>query len=278
LLGNAVFRVFAEERRFSVHGTARSEAARRFFSPELGARLISVDDLERWDELVRLFDIAEPELIVNCVAAGKPAPPDPLKSIAVLSVLPHRLALLCRLRNARLVQIGSDGVFSGSRGAYTEDDPPDATDIYGTAKLLGEVEGAYAITIRTSMIGPELERKNGLLEWFLSQRERCKCYRRAIFSGLPTVVLAQVIRDVIAPRPALFGVYHVAAKPISKLELLTLVAERYGKKIEIVPDDAVVIDRSLVADRFNMATGYAPPDWPELVDRMRNYSFGLARV
>jgi dTDP-4-dehydrorhamnose reductase len=217
-------------------------------------------------------------VVVNCVAVGRPAPADPMRSILVHAVLPRRLSHLCGLTGARLIQIGSDGVFSGKRGAYTEDDVPDANDTYGVSKLLGEVAAPHAITLRTSIIGHELQSGSGLLEWFLSQQDQCRCYTRAIFSGFPTIVLADLIRDVVIPRPDLHGVYHVATRPISKFDLLQLVARRYGKAIRLIPDDRENPDRSLIAARFEQATGYVAPDWPALVDRMYCDRFGSART
>jgi dTDP-4-dehydrorhamnose reductase len=188
-------------------------------------------------------------------------------------VLPKRLSVLCRLSGSRLIQVSSDGVFSGNRGGYTEDDLPDANDIYGVAKLLGEISEPHAFTLRTSIIGHELQSRGGLLEWFLSQQGQCSCYTRAIFSGFPTIVLADLIRDVVIPHPGLHGIYHMATRPISKFDLLQLVAKRYGKAIELIPDDRASPDRSLTADRFRKATGYTPPDWPELVDLMYSDRF-----
>jgi dTDP-4-dehydrorhamnose reductase len=176
-----------------------------------------------------------------------------------------------RENHSRLIQISSDGVFSGAKGKYTEEDFPDATDIYGTAKLLGEVRESHAITIRVSIIGHELGTSTGLLEWFLSQESQCRCFTRSIFSGLPTVVLAEIIRDIVVPRSELTGIYHVAAMPISKFDLLSLVAEIYGKKIEIIPETQRVIDRSLTADKFYRQTGYSAPGWRQLVETMYSY-------
>lgn len=271
MLGNAAFRVLSKAAGVQVFGAVRRIEAQQFFVPELASRLVVADNLEDHEQMERLFDTVQPQVVVNCTALSKPAPPDPMKSISIFSLLPHHLARLCRLRGARLVQISSDGVFSGSRGGYKEDDLPDACDVYGIAKLLGEVSEPHAITLRTSIIGHELQTKTGLLEWFLSQGDQCRCYTRAIFSGFPTVVLAQVIRDVVLPRPDLHGVYHVATQPISKFDLLRLVAEIYGKSIEIVPDDQLVIDRSLNAERFRAATGYVPPNWPQLIKLMYSY-------
>jgi dTDP-4-dehydrorhamnose reductase len=274
LLGNAVFRGLSKASGARVQGTIRHEAARGLFTPEHATRLTVVEDLENPDRLARLFDAARPDVVVNCVAVGRPAPADPMRSILVYSVLPRRLSHLCRLSGARLVQISSDGVFSGSRGGYREDDPPDADDIYGISKLLGEVTEPHAVTLRTSIIGHELQSGTGLLEWFLSQQDQCRCFTRAIFSGFPTIVLADLIGDVVIPRPDLHGVYHVATRPISKFDLLRLVAKRYGKTIELIPDDRTSPDRSLVADRFEKATGYVAPDWPALVDLMYCDRFG----
>jgi dTDP-4-dehydrorhamnose reductase len=278
LLGNAMFRSMSKASGARVEGTIRHEAARGLFVPEYAARLTVVEDIESPDGLARLFDAAGPNVVVNCIAVGRPAPADPMRSISVHSVLPHRLSHLCRLAGARLIQISSDGVFSGLRGAYTEDDAPDANDIYGISKLLGEVTEPHAITLRTSIIGHELQSGSGLLEWFLSQQDRCRCYTRAIFSGFPTIVLADLIRDVVIPRPDLHGLYHVATRPISKFDLLQLVARRYGKAIELIPDDRASPDRSMVADRFEKATGYVAPDWPTLVDLMYSDRFGSTRT
>ena len=278
LLGNAVFRGLSKAPDLRVVGTIRREAARGLFAPEYSSRLTLVEDIENPQQLERLLETAGPEVVINCIAVGRPAPADPMRSVAVYSVLPQRLSQLCRRSGGRLVQISSDGVFSGLRGGYTEDDLPDANDVYGVSKLLGEVTEPHAITLRTSIIGHELQSGSGLLEWFLSQQDRCSAYTRAIFSGFPTIVLADLIRDVVIRRPELHGIYHVATRPISKFDLLRLVAERYGKKIELIADDRASPDRSLVAERFERATGYVAPDWPTLVDVMYCDRFGSART
>jgi dTDP-4-dehydrorhamnose reductase len=271
MLGHAVFQAMANG---TVTGTVRKAEARALFMPTLAARLVEVENLENPTALQQLFETIRPDVVVNCAAVGRPTPSDPMRSVAIYSVLPQQLSQLCRHYGARLVQISSDGVFSGQRGHYGEDDLPDATDVYGVAKRLGEVTGPHAITLRTSIIGHELQGRSGLLEWFLSQHDRCRCYTRAMYSGLPTVVLARLIRDVVIRRPDLSGIYHVASRPISKFDLLALVAARYGKLIELVPDDQTIIDRSLVADRFAKATGLVLPDWPELIDAMYVDRFG----
>jgi dTDP-4-dehydrorhamnose reductase len=112
---------------------------------------------------------------------------------------------------------------------------------------------------------------HGLIGWFLAQRGSVKGFTKAIFSGLPTVVLAQVMRDHVIPNPALRGVWHVSAEPIAKYELLKLVAAEYGKDIAIVPDEQLVIDRSLDSNRFREVTGWMPSSWRELIATMRQF-------
>jgi dTDP-4-dehydrorhamnose reductase len=270
MLGNAMFRIFSETSQFDVFGSVRRESARRHFRAEVQAQILSGVDVENQDMLTRVFGMVQPDVVINCVGLVKQLSDvdDPMYTIPINSLLPHRLSALCKVAGARLVHISTDCVFSGAKGGYVETDCPDAKDLYGRSKLLGEVDSPHAFTVRTSIIGHELAGNRSLINWFLSQEGTAKGYSRAIFSGLPTVVLARVIRDVIIPRPDLHGVYHVAAAPISKLDLLQLVAEVYSKQITLVPDETLVIDRSLDAGRFRAATGYAAPAWREMIDAM----------
>lgn len=273
MLGNAMLRTLAEGADLDVYGSARSVSARRFFAPELGGRIFTGVDVENQDSLSGVLAGLRPQVVVNCIGLVKQLAEanDPLAALPINAMLPHRLARLCALGGARLVHVSTDCVFKGTKGNYRESDPSDAEDLYGKSKFLGEVAYPPAVTLRTSIIGHELASAHGLIDWFLAQEGRVKGYRRAIFSGLPTVELARVVRDVVLPRPEISGIYHVASKPIAKLDLLRLVAEVYGKSVEIVPDDAVVIDRSLNADCFHEATGYVVPTWPELVKRMYDF-------
>jgi dTDP-4-dehydrorhamnose reductase len=226
--------------------------------------------VDKPDALVRVFAQVLPDVVVNCIGLTKhhKEADDPLLAIPVNALLPHRMADLCALAGARLVQVSTDCVFSGAKGGYTEADPADANDVYGKAKFLGEVAYPHSVTLRTSTIGHELQSHYGLLEWFLSQQGQCTGFSRAIFSGLPNTVFAQLVRDIVIPRPKLSGLYHVGASPIGKYDLLRLMAQVYGKTINITRDDQFVIDRSLNCGRFNQATGYLAPAWPELIQSM----------
>jgi dTDP-4-dehydrorhamnose reductase len=273
MIGSAVLRVFSEKSDWEVSGTVRNESVRRFFPSAIADHLIHGVDVEQRDSLVSVLDHLRPDVVINCagLTKHKPAAEDPLASIPINALMPHRLAALCKLVGARLIHVSTDCVFSGAQGGYAEDDFADARDVYGKSKALGELHYPHTITLRTSTIGHELQSQYGLLDWFLSQNGRCKGYARAVFSGLPTVVFAQVIRDVVIPHSDLSGVYHVAAKPIAKFDLLKLIADVYGKTIDIARDDGLVIDRSLDARRFQLATGYVAPEWPELIKLMHAY-------
>jgi dTDP-4-dehydrorhamnose reductase len=271
MLGSSAYRLFASSKGISVTGTARSVRELGGLPRHDNATIVGGVDATDTDAVIRVFAQEKPDVVVNCVGVIKQlaASKEALTSIAINSLFPHRLAQICGAANARLIQISTDCVFSGDKGCYRESDLPDAQDLYGRSKLLGEVDYPHAITLRTSIIGHELGRSVSLIDWFLRQSgPRVSGYRCAIYTGLPTVELARVMRDLVIPNPALSGLWHVSSEPINKFELLKLVGDIYGKRIEIIPDDTVAIDRSLDGSRFNAATGYCAPSWPELVSQM----------
>ena len=273
MLGNAALRLFSQSDGFSAAGTVRSSRAARLLPAELRLLLIEGIDVEQFDSLARGIEQARPDVVINCIGVVKQLAEadDPLTALPINAMLPHRLARLCSLAGARLVHVSTDCVFSGTKGQYMESDFPDADDLYGRSKYLGEVDYPHAITLRTSIIGHELDGARSLLCWFLAQSGSVRGFTRAVFSGLPTVELARVIRDHVLPHPDLRGLYHVSAEPINKYDLLRLVAQVYGKAIEITPYDQFVIDRSLDSKRFQQASGYTPPAWPDLVRTMHQF-------
>ena len=273
MLGNAVLRFFLQSPGYVAFGSVRTAASMRFFPQAYRQNVIAGVDVENIDNLMKVFSAVNPTLVINCIGLVKQIAEadDPLTAIPINSLLPHRLAKLCDVAGARFVHLSTDCVFSGDKGMYLESDAPDATDLYGRSKYLGEVDCPCAITIRTSIIGHELDGSRSLIGWFLSQDEQVKGFRQAIFSGLPTVEIARIIRDHIVPNPDLHGLYHVSADPISKFDLLSLAASVYKKDIEIVPDDSFIIDRSLDSSRFRVATGFKPKPWTELVQVMKDF-------
>ncbi|QXZ09313.1 SDR family oxidoreductase [Comamonas sp. Y33R10-2] len=271
MLGNAVFRFFNEDENYEAFGTLRSEYSKKNFPISMHSKLMSGIDVENIESLMRAFSEIKPELVINCIGLVKQltAAEDPLIAIPINSLLPHRLAMLCAVAGSRFVHMSTDCVFSGSKGMYLESDIPDARDLYGQSKFLGEVDYPHAITLRTSIIGHELEGGRSLVGWFLAQEQAVKGYKNAIFSGLPTVEIARLIRDYVIPNPHLHGLYHVSANPISKFDLLKMISKEYGRKIEINPDFDFVIDRSLDSGIFRSMTGFLPKTWPELIHAMR---------
>jgi len=270
MFGHQAFETFSE--RFETTGTIRrldpAIAERGFRDPE---RLLTGVEAERPETVARAIAATEPDWVLNCIGIVKQR--DDAKreipSIEVNALFPHLLADLCESRQARLIHLSTDCVFAGDRGHYSENDTPDATDLYGKTKALGEVTREGALTIRTSMIGRELVGRASLVEWFLAQGNGpVRGFVNAFFSGLTTLALARAIADVIAEDRGLSGVYHVAGDRISKHDLLVLLRSAYDRDCEIVPDESFHCDRSLDDSRYRSATGFSPESWPAMVAEM----------
>jgi len=272
MLGSAVFNVLSRDERYITNGTLRGSGGLKYFGETLQENIITDLDVLSAESLTDVLLRVRPDVVINCIGVIKQfsASKDPLATLPLNSLFPHRLQKICELAGARLVHISTDCVFSGRKGAYVESDISDAEDLYGKSKYIGEViDSVNTITLRTSIIGHELGSSNSLVDWFLSQQGTVKGYTSAIFSGLPTVELAEVIRDYVLPRKDVWGLYHVSAAPIDKYSLLSLIAKEYEKEVSLIPDDKLVIDRSLDSTRFQSVTGYKPSSWSVLVVKMK---------
>ena len=233
-------------------------------------------DARKLETVQTAMDTVEPDVVVNCIGIVKQLPEaqDPALSIEINTLFPHRLAEFCSERETYLIHFSTDCVFSGRRGMYAEDDPPDAQDLYGRSKALGEVARPGCITLRTSIIGRELRGQHGLLEWFVAQRGRSvRGYTRAIFSGLTTQALSEIIARLILREQRLEGLYQVASSPISKYDLLNLVKSAYSLSVEIEAFPDISVDRSLDGTRFHAETGLATEGWDSMVRRLANDPF-----
>lgn len=222
--------------------------------------------------LCKVLDEVKPDVCINAVGLIRQIPEGrkTLPCLQINAVLPWQLLELCRPRHIRLIHYSTDCVFDGRKGSpYVEDDPPTATDIYGRTKSLGEVRDAQALTLRTSLLGPELRGKHSLLEWFLAQQGPVNGYTDALFTGLPTSEHARILADYVLPRPELHGLYQVSAQPISKHDLLCLINAAYQKGIRILPHAGIGEDKRLSCAAFSQATGYTAPAWPDLITEMR---------
>lgn len=253
----------------TIRGSVNGSGLDRIGLAEPPGTLIPGVDVMEWSRVEAVLREIRPEAVVNCVGIVKQRAEAraALPSITINALLPHRLSALLDEWGGRLMHVSTDCVFSGRRGRYVEADPPDAEDLYGRSKLLGEVvESKAALTLRTSMIGRELREHRSLLDWLLGQQGRTiKGFRRALYSGLTTNELARVIWDVVRDQSDLNGLYHVTSDTISKYDLLKLVVDVFGLDIRVEADDEFVCDRSMVGDRFRTATGYTCPEWPALV-------------
>lgn len=271
MLGHKLWQILAP--RFDTYVTFRkaATACERFgiFDLERSIGNVSADNV---DSVIAAFASVRPQVVVNCIGIVKQdaAAKDPVTSISINALFPHRLTQICGDTGARLIHLSTDCVFSGHKGNYMEHDTPDAEDLYGRSKLLGEVRGEHCLTIRTSMIGRELSGSRGLVEWFLSQKgQRVQGFKRAVFSGFTTAALAELMADTISHHRNLNGVWHVASTPINKFDLLSLIKATYKLAVEIEPDENFRCDRSLNGSRFRAATGFVPPSWLDMIERMR---------
>jgi dTDP-4-dehydrorhamnose reductase len=229
---------------------------------------VSISDL---DSLRRSFETSQPDVVINAIGLIKQAPSSKsvVQALSVNSIFPHQLSAMAAEFSSRLILISTDCVFAGTKGSYTEDDPPDANDLYGLSKRLGEVLEPHVLELRTSVVGRELANSHSIVEWFLGKRgSSVKGFRKAIYTGLTTIELTRIISRVIADLPELSGLWHVSSDPISKFDLLNLLNRNFGASIDIIPDDEVVIDRSLDSTRFRNRTGLTPPSWESMIAEM----------
>lgn len=212
-----------------------------------------------------------PDYLINCIGIIKQRTDahEAIPSITINALLPHRLAELAATWHGRLIHFSTDCVFSGARGSYTEEDESDAQDLYGRSKFLGEASGPNALTLRTSMIGRELEGHRSLLDWLHSQAGKTiQGYRRVIYSGVTTNHLADVVADIIRNHSDLNGLYQVASCPISKYDLLCLLRDAYRLNVQITPNNTELSDRSMSGEKLYRAIGYRAPSWPELIHQL----------
>jgi len=253
--------------------------------PEFPAHYVCTDvDAFNFDQVIRVLASIQPDLVINCIGLIKQKgniAQDSFMAISLNALLPHRISLVCQTAKIRVIHISTDCIFSGKKGNYVEDDPSDADDLYGRSKFLGEVTYTpSSLTLRTSIIGRELDTRLGLIEWFLSNKDgdTIRGYKRAIYTGFSTDEFSRIIANTIIPHPELTGLYHVASNPISKYALLNMVNDAFGRNINILADNDFFCDRSLDSTSFNQTTGYQPPSWPAMIREMAESSMFYDRI
>jgi dTDP-4-dehydrorhamnose reductase len=253
--------------RMELWATFRKTPQHGFLPAKRQITHVAVEDARR---LRDVLDTVKPDAVVNVVGIVKQRDEakQAVSSIQVNALFPHQLADLCIERSARVIQISTDCVFSGARGHYTEIDNPDPVDLYGRSKLLGELNRPGTLTLRTSIIGWQLNTFTSLLSWFAFQRgKRIKGYGKAIYSGITTTVMSQLIGDILLTRPDLTGIYQVASEPISKYDLLMQLRDLLNwNDIVIDPDENFFCDRSLSSAHFGSTTGWRAPSWDTMLE------------
>ena len=273
MLGHKLVQQWRE--RFEVWTTVRGNysAVERFglFDRE---KTISFVTAENFDSIIHAFGVVQPDVVVNCIGVIKQleAAKDPTLTLSINAIFPHRVAALCKASGARFVTLGTDCVFSGTRGNYLETETPDAVDLYGQSKHWGEVvAGDNCLTVRTSIIGRELGTAHSLADWFLSNRglgKTLKGFTRAIYTGFPTIVLADILADIIETKPNVNGLWHISSDPINKFDLLQLINREFKANLAIEPDTDFHCDRSLNSERYRAEFNFKPPSWTQLIKQM----------
>jgi dTDP-4-dehydrorhamnose reductase len=286
MLGSMVVDVLGREPGLRVSATVRSRAAMARLSsmfPDINWRMLDAGFSGQIREA-----IGDARWIVNAVGITKPYAHDQNaaeveNAVRINSVFPYELSAAARDSGATVLQIATDCVYSGQKGAYSENDPHDPADVYGKTKSLGESLHPETQCIRCSIIGPELGSRNYLFEWFRSQPVGAKIngFVNHQWNGVTTLHFGKLCAGLIKSRMALPHVQHaVPTGSISKYELLRSFAEQFDRRDVIITSTtaATVIDRTLstVDEEHNMglwrAAGYdVPPTVPEMVSELAKF-------
>lgn len=227
-------------------------------------------DVFDFSSLTGVMKCLKPDVILNCIGITKRRDEANLAvdTITINSLFPHKLVEWGKAHSALVVNFSTDCVFDGKRGNYSENDTPNATDLYGKTKALGEIYGENALTIRSSFIGMELEKGSELFEWFLSQKGSVKGFTNAIYSGLTVNELCRVVENILVNYPKTTGLYNVSSNPINKYDLLSLIKHKMNLPIEIVPFENNFCDRSIDSTKFRTEFKYSPPTWDAMIEEL----------
>jgi len=234
-----------------------------------GPRVIEDVRALEFEKLEGILHVLQPDVVLNCVGITKRRPTvnDPEYAIGVNSLFPHRLANWAKEHGRRVIHFSTDCVFNGQDGPYTEDSPTTGEDAYGRTKALGEIRYDHCLTIRSSFIGRELSEFSELLEWFLAQEgQTIKGFTNALYSGVSTIYMSEVVGDIIERHQDLGGLLQLATpEPISKYDLLCTARDAFDVNVEIVPDGDFVIKPTLDGSKLRAAIGYEVPSWKDMM-------------
>ena len=273
MLGNTLIKYLTAKNNVEVEFTVRNKSKQKLCKANFKKDAKYLADANDPSSILEAIEHYKPNFCINCLGIIKQREEakDYIKSIQINSLIPHLIADYCKRNQSQLIHISTDCIFSGKKGNYLDNDIPDPVDLYGKSKLLGEVSNSNATTIRTSIIGPELNSSNGLFEWFKKKEGLIYGYKNAWFSGLTTIELSRVIYKFLIKNKVKNDIYNISSDPINKYELLKLINKLYDLKKEIICDDSVKIDRSLNCDKFSRETGYKKINWENMIIRMRDF-------
>lgn len=270
MLGYSLFKNLSKYSHLNIYGTVRSISKNKKYFLDYINKLIVCDDAKNLDSLVSAINECMPDIVINCIGLIKQNDESSkhTEAIEINALLPHKLAGICNKLECKLIHFSTDCCFDGKLGAYTELDEPNAIDLYGRTKALGEIGYSPHLTLRTSIIGHELNSNISLINWFLSQENEVNGFSKAIFSGLPTSYIADLLCHKILPKKNLTGIYNLSADPIDKYSLLLLVSKYYKKNIKIHEDKSFSINRSLDSTYLRRKIKFIPDPWPALIEHM----------
>lgn len=224
------------------------------------------------NNLLSFLDKVNPDVIINAIGITirRGANENISDTIYLNSLFPHQISNWALALKKRLIHFSTDCVFSGSEGSYLENATPNALDNYGKTKGLGEINSKGSLTIRSSMIGPELFNKTELFEWIINNKvKEINGFSKALYSGVTTVYMARLVAEIIESHKNLNGIYNVASKPISKFELLRLINDNFGLGLIINEAKTVTSNKTLDASKIEKGIGLKPPSWDELIFELK---------
>lgn len=275
MLGSTAFNTLREN-GYEVYGTVRSRAA----SERLRAKrslIIEGITAENIESISEVLANIKPDFVINCIGIVKQDSNAQSieKILPVNSIFPHRLAALCKIGEIKMIHISTDCVFSGKKGNYREEEEKDATDLYGISKGLGEVnemEGT-ALTLRTSVVGHELNSNRSLIDWFLSNKpgSNIEGYEKVFYNGLSTVEVCKVLKIVMESEKWKSGLINLSGEKINKANLLRMVNKVYSAGVNICSVNKPTLDRTLNSDRFREMYNYKPPSWEMQLNDLKSY-------
>lgn len=261
MAGHVIKEYFTQDPKYLVTYTSRDPNDKK-------GLYLDVTDLTSLEEIM---DKVKPDITINCIGILNDRASDNTKlAFQVNSVFPHQLVKLAERNNGKLIHISTDCVFSGTKGDYTEGDVPDSSTIYGQSKHLGEIISERHLTIRTSIIGPELKENGiGLFLWFMKQKGEIKGYEKVLWNGVTTLELAKALDMMI--QKDITGLYHLGAdEKISKAALLKLISEIFEKNdVQIIPDSNIVLDRTIKNKRSDFK--YQVPPYENMLVELREW-------